>query len=501
MIINRNNYNNYNTKLAGLSKSSTIIRKKSITPKKEVKKSGFIPSGEFSSFSPGALSTLKERPTEKSQISEKEVKEKEVKEKEVKEKEIPNNFSQKIEVGIFQGTTLHGNSMNGSSNPTTLTMMDFDQPFSISLNQKSENTKSKEHKKEHLHLDKWNNMDVTERREYSEAFRAGELTLANLSKISGQISEASHHGAVALNNANHAVNHATQGLEILSEAEGFGKATHHIAESTHQVAEGVGEAAHGAGEAAHGAGEASHGVSALGIAATGAAAIGAVGLTIEGIKEIKEGHKTQGTSTLLAGGSCASETVAGLIHTTGALGATGSAIAEVAVAGAGILGGAHGAMEVALGGKKIYDGVKTKDKKKIIDGSLQTAVGGALITAIATGGVLPAVAAVTLVGARIVYHNKDGIKKLGKKIGNKVSNTWNKVFHKNKEAADTKNRESGSISKNQAESKSTEKTVSKTETPKTSVNTTPYYESLISKKPIIPLTSRGTMPGSFDNLL
>lgn len=244
-------------------------------------------------------------------------------------------------------------------------------------------------------------------------------------------SDVSHLGAVALNNiaktAGHGANAVVHG----------GEATSHAVES----------ATHGA-EALHGA---SHGASALYGVTAAAAGIGAVGLIANSVREFKEGNKVAGTSSLAGGLGSAGEAVAGTLHATHAFGATGAAIAGVASTVAGVLGGVHGAIEIGRGAKEIYDGIKEHDKDKIVSGALQIGVGGALIGAVVTGGVLPAVAAVVMVGAKIAYNNKEKIAELGHKaketavkIGNKIGETagkagdtiketWNNTFHRKKE--------------------------------------------------------------------
>ncbi len=244
-------------------------------------------------------------------------------------------------------------------------------------------------------------------------------------------SDVSHLGAVALNNiaktAGHGANAVVHG----------GEATSHAVES----------AAHGS-EALHGA---SHGASALYGVTAAAAGVGAVGLIANSVREFKEGNNVAGTSSLVGGLGSAGEAVAGTLHATHAFGATGAAIAGVASTAAGVLGGVHGAIEIGRGAKEIYDGIKEHDKDKIVSGALQVGVGGALIGAVVTGGVLPAVAAVVMVGAKIAYNNKEKIAELGHKaketavkVGNKIGETagkvgdtiketWNNVFHRKKE--------------------------------------------------------------------
>jgi len=244
-------------------------------------------------------------------------------------------------------------------------------------------------------------------------------------------SDVSHLGAVALNNIAKTAGH---GAEALSHG---GEATSHAVES----------ATHGA-EVLHGA---SQSTSALYGVTAAAAGIGAVGLIANSVREFKEGNNVAGTSSLVGGLGSAGEAVAGTLHATHAFGATGAAIAGVASTAAGVLGGVHGAIEIGRGAKEIYDGIKEHDKDKIVSGALQVGVGGALIGAVVTGGVLPAVAAVVLVGAKIAYNNKEKIAELGHKaketvvkVGNKIGETagnvgdtiketWNNTFHRKKE--------------------------------------------------------------------
>ncbi len=149
---------------------------------------------------------------------------------------------------------------------------------------------------------------------------------------------------------------------------------------------------------------------------TGISAIGAAGLIAHGINEIKANHKAGAASAFVAASASANDAAAGIIRATGIFGPTGLAIAETASTCAGVLGYVHGILEIGLGSIEAAEGIKEKDKNKIVNGSLKAAIGGTLISAIATGSVIPAVAVLTLIGTKLAYNHKDKISKAGKKI-------------------------------------------------------------------------------------
>jgi len=180
------------------------------------------------------------------------------------------------------------------------------------------------------------------------------------------------------------------------------------------------EGAHVMAEAGEGVHEAGHAVSPLLGLSTVVAGIGAVGLLANSAREFKEGNKIGGTSSLLAGLASGSEVVAGTIHTTGILGSTGLAIAGVAGTTAGVLGSIHGTIEIGRGTKEIYDGIKLHNNDKIVNGSLRIGIGGALIGAIATGNVIPAAAAVVMLGAKVAYNHREFLEETGEKIADKI---------------------------------------------------------------------------------
>jgi len=220
-------------------------------------------------------------------------------------------------------------------------------------------------------------------------------------------------------------------------------------------------------------------------ALTGIAAIGGIGLIAHGINEIKDGHKVGATSAFVAGAGSISEATAGIIRATGILGANGLAIAGTASTLASGLGLVHGTLEIGLGGKELYDGIKEKDKHKMVNGTLKAAIGGALIISIATGGVMPAVATVGLVAAKLTFNQWGKIKKLGSKIGN--------LFHKKDEKVEAEKIEDKMKNKEKAgEIADKFSTVE-------SDNKDNFFKK--NEPVIIPLTSRAILPESITNQL
>ena len=151
-------------------------------------------------------------------------------------------------------------------------------------------------------------------------------------------------------------------------------------------------------------------------ALTGVAALGGVGLMLHGSKEIKRGNNVGAISAFSAGTASLSEATSGIIKATGILGANGMAIAGIAMEAASVFGCINGALEIGLGGKELIEGIKEKKQDKIVNGSLKALIGGSLITAIATGGVVPILAGLTLVGGKLIYNYREELGKAGKKV-------------------------------------------------------------------------------------
>lgn len=164
---------------------------------------------------------------------------------------------------------------------------------------------------------------------------------------------------------------------------------------------------HAAAEGAHALSDVAEASSLL---ATGIAVGGAIGSSLIGIgmlalggAQIREGvHKkdreqiAEGTGEVLLGVRSGAAAVALAGHSAhGVLGAVAHAAHAVLMP----LGIAHGAIDTALGARKIYQGVQQKDRTKVTQGALGAGFGVALIAS-AVGGGIPAVvtAGVFLVG-------------------------------------------------------------------------------------------------------
>jgi hypothetical protein len=212
----------------------------------------------------------------------------------------------------------------------------------------------------------------------------------------------------------------------------FGEKALHGAEA--KLAHGAGEAvsaktAHGASEAVtHGAGEAAaakatHGASEVAsnaadlgttlamAAGVGAACSGALGVVMlhSGIKEIKEGLKHKDVEHTLEG---IGSTVVGV--RSGAAGvalagmaAHGSEVLSTLASGAQVLlaplGVIHGVIDVTVGSKQLYEGVREGDNDKKIKGGLNVGMGLALGTAALGGGIPALVVAGVILGGKIAH--------------------------------------------------------------------------------------------------
>lgn len=159
-----------------------------------------------------------------------------------------------------------------------------------------------------------------------------------------------------------------------------------------------------------------------GIAGTGAIAAG-IYFGIYGAKHAKEAikHKDavkgiEAGGHLAFAGKVALETAAvfsGRAAAAGIIGpAAGAVLHSAAVSALGMaLGAGHGAAEMFIGGKELFEGIKEKDKSKIIKGAANTGIGAA-VTAIAIGGGPAAGAALGLIfGTKLIAGKILGINK------------------------------------------------------------------------------------------
>ncbi len=249
------------------------------------------------------------------------------------------------------------------------------------------------------------------------------------------------HKGVEIQHASHAA-HAVQGHEVASHV---GEAAKHAADCAAEGVQQAGEIAghtadaagiaHGANahEAVMGAHDASNLIETSEVAGTiisnaGYIASGVVGAYFlpRGIKDMTTAIKTKNTMEgIEAGGEIALGT-AGLLN----FGKLASKIASCSVEAAmnsplvaGMVSGLgliHGAADIVVGGKQIYDGIKIKDKTKIFSGSFDVGI-GVSIGAIALGGGIPAAIGLgaTFLG-KTVYKNRSKIKTAAQKVGSSV---------------------------------------------------------------------------------
>lgn len=194
------------------------------------------------------------------------------------------------------------------------------------------------------------------------------------------------------------------------------------AKATHATSEAVSaKAAHAGGEAAaakatHGASELASNAADIGAtlaiaAGVGAAASGALGVVMlhSGLKEIKEGLKHKDTEHTLEGigstvvgvrSGAAAVTLAGMAAHGSEVLTTLASGAQVLLAPLGVL---HGAIDITVGSKQLYEGVKEGDNDKKIKGGLNVGMGLALGGAALGGGIPALVVAGVILGGKIVH--------------------------------------------------------------------------------------------------
>lgn len=166
---------------------------------------------------------------------------------------------------------------------------------------------------------------------------------------------------------------------------------------THDVMHENMEAIHIGVEMAHSA----EATGLLGAASMAGGAVSGLYFGIEGVKDMKLAikeknlmHGVEATGHLGLAAEAGMELAAHAAESSvGAslLGPIGHAIGHshaLHLLGAGF-GVVHGAAEVVIGGKEIYDGIKVNDKKKILSGALNVGIGAAA-AAVALGGGIPA---------------------------------------------------------------------------------------------------------------
>jgi hypothetical protein len=218
----------------------------------------------------------------------------------------------------------------------------------------------------------------------------------------------------------------------------------HPPEETHEGSHGG--ILHDAMKTAHVGGAIAHSAEATGILAdiglAGGVASG-IYFGIEGVKDLKEAvanHDVMGelkaSGHLALAGEAAveatMETASIFTHTSAAAGLMGPAVAALAHShalhmAAATLGVVHGAVEVVLGGKEVYDGVKAHDKKKMLTGALLMGVGSA-IAGVAMGGGLPAgIALGAFFLPYLAVKNSQAIKNTAVKAVDRMKSAYHRV--------------------------------------------------------------------------
>ena len=176
---------------------------------------------------------------------------------------------------------------------------------------------------------------------------------------------------------------------------------------------------------------------ALAMAGTVGAAASGVFFGIEGVKDLKKAVKEKNVTEGIEAGahlSLAGEAAIGVTAEVAELGAASGILGHSVAAalsspilhavGAG-LGVAHGAGEVILGGKDIVEGVKEKNRFKILEGALTSAIGVA-VGAIALGGGAPVgIALATVFTGKMILKTA-----FGKKLKSKMEVKFNSMFDK-----------------------------------------------------------------------
>ncbi|MCE1247583.1 MAG: hypothetical protein LWY06_13145 [Firmicutes bacterium] len=157
--------------------------------------------------------------------------------------------------------------------------------------------------------------------------------------------------------------------------------------------------------------------------AQAAGAVAGVYLGIKGTAELKKAIKEkdavgaiEGAGSISAGGAAVINSATRLAAQAAASGIGGPIAAMVAksavIATAGTaLGVAYGATEIAVGGKSIYDGIKSGERSKIFSGMLDTAIGVGAIGASIAGSLPLSISLATAYLFRMVFVDGDKIDK------------------------------------------------------------------------------------------
>lgn len=155
------------------------------------------------------------------------------------------------------------------------------------------------------------------------------------------------------------------------------------------------------------AGAALSGIVGMALVGLGMASMG-VSHTIEGVNKQSKQMVLEGASGILLGAkSGLTAVVHATAHASGAVAGAAHAM-EIAVAPVGV---AAGVVEAAAGAREIYQGLRSKDRGRVLSGALTAGLGVSLGVA-AVGGGLPAlVAAGAILAGRAIWEERGAIKK------------------------------------------------------------------------------------------
>jgi len=166
------------------------------------------------------------------------------------------------------------------------------------------------------------------------------------------------------------------------------------------------------------------------MASTIGSGIGAIGLGILGGMEIKEGLEKNdklkvvgGTSAVLAGIASGADFVLNSVEGHHLFGNSGRNIAGIAETATKVFGIAHGTIDIGLGARQIYKGIKNKEREEVVEGGFNIAIGSTMIMGtLGIGGPISAVALGGLFLAKVSYDHRELIGEAGKKIADKIKN-------------------------------------------------------------------------------
>jgi hypothetical protein len=156
--------------------------------------------------------------------------------------------------------------------------------------------------------------------------------------------------------------------------------------------------------------------------------IAMIGLGIIGSLDIKEGLEEEnklkvakGVSALVGSGASLGDFGVNLIDGLGLTGSNVNLISGISDKVATGLGAASGAFDMALGSINLVNGIKEKDKDKIVDSSLDIGLGGiSILASFNIGGSITAAVLMGLFTAKAGYNYRENFAVLFRKISDKI---------------------------------------------------------------------------------